>query len=1599
MADQHDNPQETSPAPQPTPRRRWPRRVAIGLGVVVALVLGVFWLLGRESTLQQVVQRLANASGGQIAVTGVSGSLYHRMHVDKLVYRGKSSLVTAEQIDINWSPLQYFAEGLTISELHARSVTVQSTGPSEPAKMPDTLASPIKISVADGRLDKLTLVSDSGSDVIERLYVKVDGNRQGWRVDEASAHTAFGDIQAELTIAANKPFALQGKATLVYGTTAASAAPNEARATTGSGGAGASSAVQAASGSLAGAAPNAAPTANGSGGAAALSGARVAAQIGGNLALLQLKLQAWANGASGEAALALAPFDPIILHTIALTGRDLDPAGFDPAWPQAKFGLKLDAAIAPDQKLSGQFVLANQGKAAPLDQNGLPLQTFSGRLGGTLTASTLDDVLLDLGPAGKFTGSGSVQRSGPEAGIDTASFKLRTERLDLKNLHTSINQTAIAGDITLASTTRKQSLTAALVDKGLRLDLQATLADALLQLHQLRLQAKNGSITASGQASLKDKQEFSAKLRADHFDPSALGSGYPIADLNADINANGAIAPEWKVAADFQIKASKLLGQPFSGNGKLNADAKRISGVDAHLALAQNTADISGGFGAPGEQLRWKIDGRQLSAISSDLLGTISASGVATGTMAAPRSSFGIDARGLGFASSKRPAADSLVHADGEVQVAKGTPELKMNGAIQKLNPAAFGAAQAGAVNATFSAEARLASDWRAGLNLMLQPSTFANSPLSGHAKLTASRGSISDADIDLHLASNSVQAKGSFGSALDKLEWKLDAPQLGSLGPQFGGTLHASGTLSGTSARPALALTLDGANLRAPGQQQIGAIRGSATLGNTVAMANSVASGEAMRGGSLAGAPRGSAADALAGRGSTTTRDGALGATSHGAIGARGDAGGVAAARRGAAAGRGRAAEEAMADVPLVSDIDITRYASPALSLDKARLQTSGTRSAHTIQLSASNADFDAALRVKGSWSNDTWTGVIDTLQNRGRFALTLAAPAPLKLVAADGTGVAGLARPEQIALSNATINLPAGSIRIDSLEKTGPAWRSKGQAAGVPANYLAQLSDAWRDNVRSNMTIGAEWGLNLQAATKTTPPVLGGMVHVYREGGDLTITGADLPQPLGLKTLDARADVNDGTLRVQLNVDGTRAGQARLDGSAQLHDGRLADDSSFTVNGSANMGSLAWLAPLAGQPGLEIDGTLQMSLNGSGTIAAPQLNGDITGDKLVVSWVDQGIKLRNGQLQAHLTGDQLQLQKLAFDGAEGRAQADGWIRYAGNEATMQLKLSADKLEVLSRPDRILVLSGQSTLTRDAKHFQLDGKFRADRANIELAGADTPTLSDDVVIIGKNAAPQKAPQGLPLNVDVEADLGDDFTLKGKGLEAQLAGALRIRIADRRPPRVTGSVRVTSGTYAAYGQKLTIDRGVINFTGAYDNPGLNILAVRRRPEGEALSETNVEAGVEVRGTALAPQAKLVSTPAVSDSDKLAWLVLGHGIDNTAGNEMALLGTAAGALFGGAGQGKLANALGVDELGVSQVAGTGAAGSGSATGLQNTVVTVGKRISSRAYLSFEQGAGTATSLVKLKYKLNPRITLQFQTGTNNALDVLYTWAFD
>lgn len=1492
-------PPETSSAAVPAHKRRWPRRVAIGVAVTAVVLGGALWYLGRESTLQTIAQRAAKASGGKLQLSGVTGSIYNHMHIGHLVYRTETSLITADDIDIDWKPWQYLSRGVAIDKLYAKALRVETLKKSEePAKMPASLAPPFKVEVDDARLAKAVFVNQGAATEIDDIRVALHGDKQRWKLDYAKASTPWGQAAASGTIANAQPYKLNADASL-------SQAPNSD------------------------APPPGVP-------------AQLKLHAGGDLQNTVIDASGQAARAQGTAKLVLSPFAEIPLQSLTLNAKNIDPGFFNPALPTADLSLAVAARLDPQRNISGSVDLSNDGPRGTIDQQRLPLRAMHGQLGGNLDAMQISDVLLDLGDAGRFTGSGKVAletgQGSAGQGVGTARFALHTDRLDLHQIYGSMKKTAIAGDLAVANTQDTQTLNVNLVDAGMRLVAEAALQKNMVTLREARLSAGKGSVRATGSASLDGKKPFKAQVLANSLDPSAFGD-FPKADINAEINASGSLAPQWQVAADFALRRSRLFDQPLSGQGKLLADAGsaeapgglHVHDVNATLALGKNTVDLRGAFGQPGEKLAWQLDGRQLAAIRKDLYGSLDAHGVVTGTMQAPRTSFELDARNLGWAARERKRDNGTLHASGEAWLSGAQDarvvQLKASGAMQKLNPAAFGSPFAGSINGVFDANGRTGADMGGSVNLTLQQSTLSNSPLWGHAKLTADKRHVSNADVDLHLGANVVAAQGAFGSGRDTLKWRIDAPQLRALGPDYAGVLRGSGTLSGTMDTPSLTASLEGRDLRLMGTQNLKSLDATANLGS----------------------------------------------------------------------GRGAAD-------PLALDLQIAGYTSSApgssTRIDSAHLQSTGTRGAHTITAAARGDGFDARLAIKGGYANNVWSGTLNTLQNRGRYALALAAPAPLRITGAPGSGIAGLANPQKIAFGDATIRLPAGSITLQSLAKNGSRWTSRGSATGVPLTYLAQASDAVRQNMRGDLTLGADWALDLRApSVPGAAPVLDGSVHVFRENGDL-IAGDVAPVALGLRQLDLRADVSGGALRAQMALDGSRVGTAKVDATAQLIHGRLDNDSPLRLTATANLGSLAWISPLLGQPGLEVDGALNMTVSGAGTVGAPTLNGTVNGDRLAVRWPEQGLRLRNGQLRAVLAGDTLQLQRFAFEGNSGRATIDGNVRFAGGEAAMNLKLVADHLEALSRPDRTVIVSGQASVVRDASRFVVEGNFTANRALIEFAPQDRPTLSDDIVVLGRGeqqAPPPKKDAGVPLTIDLTANLGDDFHIRGMGADAYLAGQVHVRKTGESAPRINGTVRVVSGTYAAYGQRLAIERGVITFSGPYDNPSIDILAVRKRPDGEQLSENNVEAGVQVRGTAQSPTAKLVSTPNVSDSEKLSWLVLGHGMEGTTGNEADVLSAAAGALLGGKGgtggiQSKLANALGVDEFGVRQ-------GAGQEGGLANTVVTVGKRISSRLYLSFEQGAATATSVVRLRYKLTPRITIALQTGTNTALDILYSWAFD
>jgi translocation and assembly module TamB len=195
---------------------------------------------------------------------------------------------------------------------------------------------------------------------------------------------------------------------------------------------------------------------------------------------------------------------------------------------------------------------------------------------------------------------------------------------------------------------------------------------------------------------------------------------------------------------------------------------------------------------------------------------------------------------------------------------------------------------------------------------------------------------------------------------------------------------------------------------------------------------------------------------------------------------------------------------------------------------------------------------------------------------------------------------------------------------------------------------------------------------------------------------------------------------------------------------------------------------------------------------------------------------------------------------------------------------------------------------------------------------------------------------------------------------------------------------VTGVVRTEEGRYRAWGQALDVETGLVRFNGPYDNPALDILAIR--------PNISVRAGVQVTGSAQAPRVRLYADPDLPDAEKLSWVVLGHSAAS-GGSEAALLQQAALALLGGqgGGAGGIAKRLGVDEIGIK--------GPTQGEDASAAALTVGKRISSALYVTYEHSLSGTLGTLYLFYDLSRSLTLRGQTGVTNALDLVYTLRYD
>lgn len=579
-----------------------------------------------------------------------------------------------------------------------------------------------------------------------------------------------------------------------------------------------------------------------------------------------------------------------------------------------------------------------------------------------------------------------------------------------------------------------------------------------------------------------------------------------------------------------------------------------------------------------------------------------------------------------------------------------------------------------------------------------------------------------------------------------------------------------------------------------------------------------------------------------------------------------------------------------------------------------------------------------------------------------------------------------------------------------IAAVDPEAAAKMSKG-----PKRVNATVAESQR-----RIALDASWDLKFDGR-------LAGRARIARRDGDLLIPG-DPPVPLGVKALvlDLTATPTSASasrLDAKLDLATDKMGKIAGNGTAVLAvdaKGGMALDPRQPIRArlDADITDLAWVSLFVGDS-MEIGGQVKANLEAQGTLNGKwSASGAIRGDKLRVVRIDDGVRLIEGKLSARLDGDKLVLDSLRFpaslrvmpaewrtkewittnpEAKDGYAEAKGqWNLIDGGGS---VRLTLYRFPALQRSDRYAMVSGTIDLNAAMPRIDIVGDLKADAGwfSLEILQG-VPSLDDDVKVRRAGDDPGAVSTPLQTTMNLKFDMGPRFYITGMGLDAGLLGSIQILLNDGRLTGV-GALRTRGGGIEAYGQKLRLRRGTLTFQGRLDNPLLDIEALRT---GE-----QVEAGVKVVGTAQRPRIDLVSYPDVSDVEKLSWLLLGRGPDES-GSDAALLLSVGTALLGG-GQ-PFYKQFGLDDVSV-RTGNLGSSGSilpdrtvagdvnrDSDSQLATQFLVASKTFANGITLSVEQALAGSDTVGRASYRLARGLSLDLKGGSVNGIALVYRTFF-
>ena len=456
-------------------------------------------------------------------------------------------------------------------------------------------------------------------------------------------------------------------------------------------------------------------------------------------------------------------------------------------------------------------------------------------------------------------------------------------------------------------------------------------------------------------------------------------------------------------------------------------------------------------------------------------------------------------------------------------------------------------------------------------------------------------------------------------------------------------------------------------------------------------------------------------------------------------------------------------------------------------------------------------------------------------------------------------------------------------------------------------------------------------------------------------------------------------RQDWLEGTLALALSEQGEVDGQFRLPLASRIPVRLLPGDLQGEL--SARLQELGLLALVF--PGVvqESQGELNLDLQLAGSWQQPEWTGKLHLFGAGAFLPAAGIQLEQVELLARFDEQQVTIADLRMHSGAGQLTGTGQLRMERwRPDRYQLQLAGENFQLIQLPNLQAQVNPEIELEGDLRRIRVRGRLLIPELLITgKQKSGLPSNSPDLVILDAEEPPAPSFR-LRHDVDLRLQLGERVLLKTAGIDAKLAGQLRLRSNERQELAAVGQIRVEKGRYASYGVNLEIERGHLDFTGGPpDEPNLDILALRKAGE--------VRAGVRVTGTPQQPQVDLYSQPSMPEADILAYIVLGRPLDGNS-EQTGLLMTAAGALLS---QGEsvmlqenLKQRLGLDVLDIS-------AGDGD---VASSVITTGKYLSPDLYVSLGYSLFTNSNEIRLRYNITPAWEIQSNFGVDSGVDMYY-----